>query len=42
MTQIDRTRLQAQLEEERATYATRSPRSRELYEQAITSSAGCR
>ncbi len=34
MTQIDRTRLQAQLEEERATYATRSPRSRELYEQA--------
>ena len=34
MTQIDRTRLQAQLDEERATYATRSPRSRELYEQA--------
>lgn len=34
MTQIDRTRLQAQLEQERAAYATRSPRSRELYEQA--------
>lgn len=34
MTQIDRTRLQAQLDEERATYATRSPRSRGLYEQA--------
>ena len=34
MTQIDRARLEAALEEERATYASRSPRSRELYEQA--------
>ena len=34
MTEIDRVRLQSALEEERATYAVRSPRSRELYEQA--------
>jgi len=34
MTEIDRVRLQSVLEEERATYAARSPRSRELYEQA--------
>ena len=34
MTEIDRVRLQAALEEERATYASRSPRSRELYDQA--------
>ena len=34
MTAIDRVRLQSALEEERATYAARSPRSRELYEQA--------
>ena len=34
MTEIDRVRLQSALEEERAAYASRSPRSRELYEQA--------
>lgn len=34
MTEIDRVRLQSVLEEERATYAARSPRSRELYDQA--------
>jgi glutamate-1-semialdehyde 2,1-aminomutase len=34
MTEIDRVRLQSVLEEERATYAARSSRSRELYEQA--------
>ena len=34
MTEIDRVRLQSALEEERATYAVRSPRSRELYEEA--------
>ena len=34
MTEIDRVRLQSALDEERATYAARSPRSRELYEQA--------
>lgn len=34
MTEIDRVRLQTVLEEERATYAARSPRSRELYNQA--------
>ena len=34
MTEIDRVRLQSALEEERGAYALRSPRSRELYEQA--------
>lgn len=34
MTEIDRIRLTSALEEERATYASRSPRSLELYEQA--------
>ena len=34
MTEIDRVRLQSALEEERATYSARSPRSRELYGQA--------
>jgi glutamate-1-semialdehyde 2,1-aminomutase len=34
MTEIDRVRLQSALEEERAAYAARSPRSRALYEQA--------
>jgi glutamate-1-semialdehyde 2,1-aminomutase len=34
MTEIDRVRLQSALEEERAAYAARSPRSRGLYEQA--------
>jgi glutamate-1-semialdehyde 2,1-aminomutase len=34
MTEIDRVRLQSALEEERSMYAARSPRSRELYEQA--------
>ena len=34
MTEIDRIRLTSALEEERATYASRSPRSLKLYEQA--------
>ena len=34
MTQIDRARLQDALHEERTTYTARSPRSRELYDQA--------
>jgi len=34
MTDIDRVRLQSALEEERATYALRSPRSRALYDEA--------